>query len=422
MLLFADLGLGNGLMNVISDALGRNDRSTAQRSVSSATFMLIGVAILLVVIAILIYPLVDWSALFGASTPETAAEVGPAAAVLIGLYLIGLPLGMSERVRLGFQEGFINSIFAMIGTIASIGGLVLAILLQASLPWLVVAVVLPPVAALAVNTVKLFLRDRPWLAPRWISRVEQWSSGSLMLAFSSSPSKLRSLSPSNLMSLSRPRYSGQMPLPRTPSPCGCSCSCRHWSASSSSLYGRPTPRRLPRGHSWVRHTLRRSVIAASAASLASSALLVVAGPALIGLLTGDRIHPPFALLIGAAIWAVVNATFNAVTVLFNAASIVLFQVVTASVMACGSIALSITLANTVGLPGVVWGTLIAYITLSAIPVTLYLPRVMRRLDDGTLGTRHMSDLIQPTPLPDTNERPVGKHRSLCPSQTSTATN
>ena len=59
MLLFADLGLGNGLMNVISDALGRNDRSTAQRSVSSATFMLIGVAILLVVIAILIYPLVD---------------------------------------------------------------------------------------------------------------------------------------------------------------------------------------------------------------------------------------------------------------------------------------------------------------------------------------------------------------------------
>ena len=60
---------------------------------------------------------------------------------------------MSERVRLGFQEGFINSIFAMIGTIASIGGLVLAILLQASLPWLVVAVVLPPVAALAANTV-----------------------------------------------------------------------------------------------------------------------------------------------------------------------------------------------------------------------------------------------------------------------------
>jgi hypothetical protein len=57
-------------------------------------------------------------------------------------------------------------------------------------------------------------------------------------------------------------------------------------------------------------------------------------------------------------------------------------------MACGSIALSIALANTVGLPGVVWGTLIAYITLSAIPVTLYLPRVMRRLDDGRIGARH----------------------------------
>ena len=389
MLLFADLGLGNGLMNVISDALGRNDRSTAQRSVSSATFMLIGVAILLVAIAILIYPLVDWSALFGASTPETAAEVGPAAAVLIGLYLIGLPLGMSERVRLGFQEGFINSIFAMIGTIASIGGLVLAILLQASLPWLVVAVVLPPVAALAVNTVKLFLRDRPWLAPRWnlasramvlrlahvgflffalqVAVVVAFQSDVLVAAAVLGPDAAATYAVTLRMFMLVPSLVGLVLLAL-------------WPAYTEAIARGDT--------SWVRHTLRRSVIAASAASLASSALLVVAGPALIGLLTGDRIHPPFALLIGAAIWAVVNATFNAVTVLFNAASIITFQVITASVMACGSIALSIALANTVGLPGVVWGTLIAYITLSAIPITLDLPRVMRRLDNGRIGARH----------------------------------
>ena len=289
--------------------------------------MLIGVAILLVAIAILIYPLVDWSALFGASTPETAAEVGPAAAVLIGLYLIGLPLGMSERVRLGFQEGFINSIFAMIGTIASIGGLVLAILLQASLPWLVVAVVLPPVAALAANTVKLFLRDRPWLAPRWnlasramvvrlahvgflffalqVAVVVAFQSDVLVAAAVLGPDAAATYAVTLRMFMLVPSLVGLVLLAL-------------WPAYTEAI---------ARGDiSWVRHTLRRSVIAASAASLASSALLVVAGPALIGLLTGDRIHPPFALLIGAAIWAVVNATFNAVTVLFNAASIITFQV------------------------------------------------------------------------------------------------
>ena len=144
-----------------------------------------------------------------------------------------------------------------------------------------------------------------------------------MLAFSSSPSKLRSLWPSNLMSFVAAAVLGPDAAATyavtlrmfmlVPSMVGLVLLAL-WPAYTEAI---------ARGDaSWVRHTLRRSVIAASAASLASSALLVVAGPALIGLLTGDRVDPPFALLIGAAIWAVVNATFNGVTVLFNAASIV----------------------------------------------------------------------------------------------------
>jgi O-antigen/teichoic acid export membrane protein len=41
---FADLGLGNGLLNAISQANGRNSKKDAQIAVSSTFFILVGIA------------------------------------------------------------------------------------------------------------------------------------------------------------------------------------------------------------------------------------------------------------------------------------------------------------------------------------------------------------------------------------------
>jgi O-antigen/teichoic acid export membrane protein len=136
---------------------------------------------------------------------------------------------------------------------------------------------------------------------------------------------------------------------------------------------------------WVKRTLRRSVVVAVGGALVASLALLVTGSPLIRFFTGGQVNPPVALMLGAAIWAVVNAAFNAVAMLMNAASIVLFQVVTAVVMALGSVVLSILFANWFGVSGIVWGTLVAYTVLAAIPVALYLPSVLRRLNEGTLG-------------------------------------
>lgn len=46
MIGFLDFGLGNGLLNAVSEANGRDDREAAHRYVSSAFFMLLGVAAL----------------------------------------------------------------------------------------------------------------------------------------------------------------------------------------------------------------------------------------------------------------------------------------------------------------------------------------------------------------------------------------
>lgn len=385
MFMFADLGLGNGLMNIVSDANGRSDQTTVQRSVSSAYVMLLGVALVLLVIGAAAYPLIDWAVLFG-TTPRTASETGPAAAVLIVLYVVGLPLGLAERVRLGFQEGFVNSLIAIFGVLGGLLGLVVAIVAEATLPWLVLAVSLPPLAALGFNAALLFARDHPSLRPRWsfasremvlrlarvgflffalqLAVVVAFQSDVLVAAALLGPEAAATYAVTIRVFMIVPSLIGLVLMAL-------------WPAYTEAI---------ARGDRlWVRQTLRRSVIGAAVASSASSVALIVAGPSVIRFLTGDLIEPPVGLVVGAAVWAVANASLNAVTMLFNAASVVKFQVVTATVMAIGSIGLSIVLARVVGLPGIVWGTLIAYVILSAIPVVIYLPRVLHRLDAGKLS-------------------------------------
>src|SRR5215213_8385074 len=56
MLALADLGTGNGLLTAISEAHGKDDREEARRYVSSAFFMLSGIALSLAALFAVIYP------------------------------------------------------------------------------------------------------------------------------------------------------------------------------------------------------------------------------------------------------------------------------------------------------------------------------------------------------------------------------
>src|SRR5438874_4896071 len=64
MFSFADLGIGNGLLNAIADAHGRGDRKAAATYVSSAFFALIALAAIAGIGFAAGYPLVPWARVF----------------------------------------------------------------------------------------------------------------------------------------------------------------------------------------------------------------------------------------------------------------------------------------------------------------------------------------------------------------------
>ncbi len=109
ILSFSDFGIGNGLVNAVSEANGKDDRELARRYVSSAFFMLSGVSLLLLVIFGIVYPWVPWYRLFNVHSAIAIAESGPAMAVFFGCFLVSIPLGIVNRIQSGYQQGFVNN-------------------------------------------------------------------------------------------------------------------------------------------------------------------------------------------------------------------------------------------------------------------------------------------------------------------------
>jgi hypothetical protein len=98
-----------------------------------------------------------------------------------------------------------------------------------------------------------------------------------------------------------------------------------------------------------------------------------------GFLIGPSLVPPTALMVGFSVWAALFAFGNMVSMLLNAANVILFQLIAASLMAVTSIILKIEFAHTFGVSGIIWGTVLAYGICSVVPTLLYV-RHRRRID------------------------------------------
>ena len=367
LLAFADLGLGNGLLNITSAAHGQDDRRVAHHAVSSAWVLLWGVAATITVAFALLYPTVDWGQVFNV-TGSLASEAGPAMAVFFVCFALGLPLAVAQKVQLGYQEGFANSLWVAGGSLLGLLGLVVAIQMGASLPWLVFAFAAGPVGAAAGNTVVLFFRRRPWLRPS-LRRADRRTAARLVrvgvlffvlqaavaVAFQSDvivaarvvgPEAAAQYSVGFRLFMLVPAIVAMVTLPLWPA------------------YGEA----LARGdRDWVARTLRTSMLGVLAVTAAASVLVLLLSGPILAIWLGSAVSLPVALQVGLAVWAVLSATFNAAAMLFNAAGELRFQVTVATIMAVTSIVASIILGRSFGVAGVIWGTVIAYSVCSAVP-------------------------------------------------------
>ena len=387
LLAFADAGLGNGLVSAVSEADGRGDTDAARTHVSSAFFMLLVLALALGTAFALAYPFVPWDWLYNVKSPVAVREAGVATAVFAACFLATLPASVVERTQLGYQEGYVNGVWAALGSVVGLVGVVTAIALEASLPWLVLALAGAPLAALVMNGAVLFARRRPWLRPRvrlvtaasvrrlvrlgamffvlQLAVAVAFTSDNIVVARLLGPEAVTEYSVAMRLFTVAPMLLVLLFNPLWPA------------------YGEAVARGDVR---WVKVTLARSLALAVAVTLVASGILVAFGVEIVHLWVGSAVTPTFWLLLGLGAWAVLTAAGNALAMFLNGVNVITFQAVSAVVMATTALVAKIVFGGIFGLPGIIWGTVAAYTLFTAIPFAVLTPRLISRLAAAHAGS------------------------------------
>lgn len=378
-LVFSDLGIGNAIINRMSAAFASGERESTLKEVSSASAVLSGIAIAVVVVGVALLPVLPWDRIYNVSG-RAAAEAGPSTVVSVTCFALLLPLGLVQKVQLGFQDGAIANLWLTAGNFLGLVLLIVFIGLGLGLPWLVFALAGAPVLTTGLNWIQEFFGSRPWIRPRrgavdfrvgiglgrtgllflglQLAGVVAFSSDNLVAAQVLGPVAVAQYSVTQRVFLV---------LPSLISVAAVSL----WPAYGEAL--------IHADRAWIRRTLRRSTIAGVGVTIVGSLVILALANVVFGFLIGPSLVPPTALMVGFSVWAALFAFGNMVSMLLNAANVILFQLIAASLMAVTSIILKIEFAHTFGVSGIIWGTVLAYGICSVVPTLLYV-RHRRRID------------------------------------------
>ena len=380
MAAFADFGLGNGLLTLVARAHGKDDMVEVRKALSSAMGSLTLIAIGILIFMFSIYRWVDWADLFRVTSAEARSEAGPTLLVFTTCVMLNLPAGVVQRTQIGLQQGFRTNFWQLIGSVVGLAGVLACLALHLGLPALVLAVAGAPLLATTANAAIFFGVTRPDLRPAWslVSRrtVKQIMSVGIFY-FALQVLGAIAYSADNFVIA---RTLGAITVPEYAVP------QRVFSLISTVIAMLVSPlwaaygEALCRGdHAWVRRSLRRSLtLSALGASAASLIFLALAKP-IIHWWVGPAVNPPLFLLVGLALWTVMECCGSSLSMFLNGSGLMRFQLVTATLFGVTCIVAKIYLARRFGVAGIPWATVVTAAAFNYVPLLFYVRRKMRQL-------------------------------------------
>lgn len=160
-----DLGLNNGLITTLSEAFAHERRDLAREYVSTAFWGLWAIAALFAIVLAGCYPLFDWSRLMHIGSSAVAREFGTAIVLAAALFLVNLPFTIVGRILVAAERPELANFWAFVNSVATLAGLIAAILAGGGLPMLVIGYSGSQVLVSIASAVWLFTRAHPELAP-----------------------------------------------------------------------------------------------------------------------------------------------------------------------------------------------------------------------------------------------------------------
>jgi len=381
MAAFADFGVGNGILNTVAKAFGNDDVVGIRRAVSSGFAILNSIAILLLLSFFAVYRFVNWADFFRVVSPQARSEAGPALAVFAVCFALNISMDVVQRVQLGLQQGYRYGLWQLSGSTAGFIGVLGGIWLHVSLPVLVVAIAGAPTFATSLNTIHFFGFVRPDLRPsrRFVSGdvIAQIAALGglffvLQVVVAASFSADNFIVARTLGAVNVPEYSIPQRMFALTGILLATLIAPLWPAYSEAI---------SRNHlAWVRRTLARSLLIVLLVSLAASSFLLVFARKLIYWWVGSRIHPPFMLLLGLAIWSVIECCSFTLGAFLNGAAAVRFQIGLSVTFGIVCVITKVLFTRHFGLVAVPWSTIASCVLVQLIPWIIFIPRFLDKME------------------------------------------
>ena len=161
MLLWADLGLGNGLLTKLAPLVAKGSWADGRAVVSAAYGLLIGVAVLGLFLVTASYWLVPWAGLLNASKDTSASGI---AVICLGALALNIPAALVHRVLFAMQLVPSSNTVLLLGAVAALLFALAGVQSEVEPLLLIGGIVACPVIVNVLATVSLFARH-PRLRP-----------------------------------------------------------------------------------------------------------------------------------------------------------------------------------------------------------------------------------------------------------------
>ena len=364
---FADLGIGNGLVNLIAEANGKDDVESVRRYVSSGFFFLAGIALLILTGFIAMYSLIPWAHIYNVTSDLAVNEAGPATAVLIISFVINMPLGIVQQVQMGYQEGHKNYLWSAVGALLGLAGVLLAIRLQAGLPWLVFAMSSGPIIGLLFNWMQSFGSSHQLLVPNFNSF--NWQKSRVlakigMAFFALQLFTLIGMYSDNIIiaqMLGAPAVAGYAVVQKI---FLMTLMAQYFLTPLWPAFGEALARNEL---AWARRALNKALVFSLGLGVITSFPLLVLGQHIISVWVSPDVVPSKILLLGFTFWTLVNCIVGPISIYLNSGVLIKRQVVLVGFAALFSLVLKIIGVQYFRIEGVIWATVVGYGVFYIVP-------------------------------------------------------
>ena len=371
---FADLGVGNGVLNQITKAQANNDLQLLRRTLVSG-YTITGAAGVTLFLAWLCWYKFssEPTALAGPIKFEDRAEVLRALFVFAIIIAVNIPASLVSRVQLGAQQGYLNGLNQLTSALLTSILVPLCLHLGGSVAELVMATIGVQVFVNTLNTVVWLNHQGMFRNCDWVRSLDIATMGLLLrtgsMFFILQLAAVFSFQSDAIVitqTLGQSAYGDFAVVQKLflfASIFLSSAMLGLWPAFGDAI--------ASQNMDWARKALVRSAIAAACASIVVVGALVIAMPWLMEHWMSNSVTPVFGLVTVLAVWTIIETVANVFAAFLNGTNILRPQLLLAICMALVAFGLKWVLTPLLGATGAVLSTILAYCMIS-IPGLIYI--------------------------------------------------